>query len=137
MAEPSAGMRILAVVPLGRRLEIARQLAPLGADVIFLKPSDEFAHLVGQGGVFHVAILPAAMPDTEWWDLWGMLALLDRRPAILVYAREATFRLWSGVLEAGGFDLIVEPFTDCQLQQAVLRAARDFEERPARGASPT
>jgi FixJ family two-component response regulator len=37
--------------------------------------------------------------------------------------------LWSGVLEAGGYDVIVEPFSDSDLQNAVLRAAKSFEQR--------
>jgi hypothetical protein len=35
----------------------------------------------------------------------------------LVYAREATFQLWSGVLELGGYDVIVEPFSDNDLHR--------------------
>jgi hypothetical protein len=55
-----------------------------------------------------------------------VLTLLNARPAILVYAREATFQLWSGVLELGGNDVIVEPFSDSDLQDAVLGAAKSF-----------
>jgi hypothetical protein len=33
------------------------------------------------------------------------------------------------VLESGGYDVIVEPFTDREIQVAVLRAAANFEER--------
>jgi FixJ family two-component response regulator len=33
------------------------------------------------------------------------------------------------VLEAGGYDVIVEPFSDEELQRAVLQAAKNFEER--------
>jgi FixJ family two-component response regulator len=33
------------------------------------------------------------------------------------------------VLEAGGYDVIVEPFTDQEIQGAVVRAAASFEER--------
>jgi hypothetical protein len=33
------------------------------------------------------------------------------------------------VLEAGGYDVIVEPFTDREIQGAVIRAAASFEER--------
>jgi hypothetical protein len=38
-------------------------------------------------------------------SVWGALALLKARPAILVFAREATFQLWSDVLELGGSDV--------------------------------
>lgn len=33
------------------------------------------------------------------------------------------------VLEIGGYDVIVEPLTDDELQRAVIRAARSFRER--------
>lgn len=77
--------------------------------------------------------ITATFSDADWWELWGTLRLLNRRQAILVYAHEATFQLWSGVLESGGDDVIVEPFSDEELQGAVLRAADSFEERASNG----
>jgi len=61
------------------------------------------------------------------------LGVLNERPAILVYAREASFQLWSGVLESGGYDIIVEPFSDAEIHNAVRQAAENFEERLANG----
>jgi PleD family two-component response regulator len=122
-------LRILAVVPTYRRAEIARQLAPLNANLLFVRHSAEACAAIRENDVIQVALLPANLTDTDWWELWGTLALLNARPAILVYAREATFQLWSGVLEAGGYDVIVEPFSDSDLQNAVLRAAKSFEQR--------
>jgi CheY-like chemotaxis protein len=126
-------LRILAVVPTSRRGEISRQLAALNAHVLFVARSAEASTVIREGDVFQVALLPATLSDTDWWELWGVLALLNPRPALLVYAREATFQLWSGVLELGGHDVIVEPFSDEELQDAVLRAAKSFEERPPNG----
>jgi PleD family two-component response regulator len=125
--------RILAVVPTYRRAEIARQLAPVNADMLFVRHSAEASASIREDDVFQVALLPATLTDTDWWELWGVLALLKARPAILVYAREATFQLWSGVLELGGYDVIVEPFSDSDLQNAVLRAAKSFAQRTANG----
>ncbi len=73
------------------------------------------------------------LPDSDWWAIWGALALLDDRPSILVYARTASFELWSGVLEAGGYDGIVAPFNDEELKEAVMRAAESYEERSLGG----
>ena len=73
--------------------------------------------------------MPAVLPENGWWSLWGEIALLNPRPEILVYAHEATFQLWSGVLEIGGYDVIEEPFAEEKLQDAVNRAAHSFEER--------
>lgn len=123
-------LRILAFVPANRRAEIARQLAPFKAELLFVGRSAEAAVTIREDDVFQVALLPAGFSDNDWWELWGVLALLNPRPAILVYAREANFLLWSGVLELGGYDVLVEPFSDEELQVAVLRAAKSLEERP-------
>src|SRR5260370_4210209 len=105
-------LRMLAVVPPDRRAEIARQLAPLKADLLFLGRLAEAEVAIREDDVFQVALVPGSLSDTAWWELWGVLALLNPRPAILVYACEATFLLWSGVLELGGYDVIVDPFSD-------------------------
>lgn len=129
MSAQQTQLRILAVVPSSRRDELSRQLAPLNAAVLFVARSVEAATAIREGEVFQVALLPACLSDTDWWELWGVLALMNPRPALLVYAREATFQLWSGVLELGGCDVIVEPFSDEELRDAVLRTAKCFEER--------
>jgi hypothetical protein len=129
----STRLRILVVVPAGRRREIARQLHPLDAQLVFAEPSGQTDVAINPDDIFQVAILPAALADRAWWTLWGMLELFSHRPAILVYAREATFQLWSGVLEAGGYDVIVEPFSDIEIRSAVLQAAQNFEERLSSG----
>lgn len=126
-------LRMLAVVPPDRRAEIARQLAPLKPDLLFLERLAKAEFVIREDDVFQVALLPASLSDTDWWELWGVLALLSPRPAILVYAREVTFLLWSGVLELGGYDVIVDPFSDETLRGAVLAAAMSFEERRPNG----
>jgi FixJ family two-component response regulator len=96
---------------------------------VFIERAAELSYIARDRGFFHVALLPAALPDSDWWALWGSMSLLNPRPALLVYAQTADFQLWAGVLEAGGYDVIVEPFTDREIQGAVLRAAASFEER--------
>ena len=129
MAEGRNKVRVLAVVSNEMHAAIARQLAPLDIRIERVAKAAEIARLVGNGDVFDVAILPAALPDTEWWALWGELSLLNPRPAILVYARAATFELWTSVLDLGGYDLIVEPFSDREIQEAVQRAAQSFKDK--------
>jgi hypothetical protein len=51
------------------------------------------------------------------------------RPEILIYAQSASFQLWAGALEIGAYDVLVVPFTDQDLQGAVLCAAKSFRER--------
>jgi DNA-binding response OmpR family regulator len=129
VAEKDRGVRILAVVPVELQAQIRRQLDSLGVTIDFVNRATELSHLALSRTLYHVALLPAALPDTGWWSLWGEIILLNPRPEILVYAHIASFQLWSGVLEVGGYDVIVEPFTDEELQGAVRRAARSFSER--------
>lgn len=133
VATHGAVLRILIVVAPDRQREIARQLSPLNAQILFVGRAGATSEPIREDDVFQVALLPASLSDTDWWELWSVLGLLNRRPAILVYAREATFQLWSGVLESGGYDVIVEPFSGPELQDAVLRAAKNFEEKNSHG----
>ena len=104
-------------------------LAPLGTRIVFISTAAEVSHLVLSSTLYHVALLPAALSDNGWWALWGEIALLHPRPEILVYAQNASFELWSGVLEVGGHDVIAEPFSSEELRRAVNRAASSFAER--------
>ena len=105
-------------------------------NLLFLEHLADAEVAIREDDVFQVALLPASCSDTDWWELWGVLALLNPRPAILVYAREATFLLWSGVLELGGYDVIADPFSGETLQGAVLGAAKSFEEQRPNGSQP-
>jgi DNA-binding NtrC family response regulator len=125
-------VRVLAVIPEQMRPELLRQLAPLKVTVVCADRALEIARLISQGAVCHVALLPAASSHAEWWALWGELCLIDPRPEILVYAETNSFQLWTGVLDMGGFDVIVQPFSDAEIQDAVLRAVRCFKERTKR-----
>lgn len=129
-------MRVLAVVPEQMQPDLLRQLAPLKISVVCAGRALEVARFISQGAVFQVALLPAACSDTEWWALWGEVCLIDPRPEILVYSRSTTFQLWTGVLDMGGFDVIVYPFSDLEIQSSVLRAVRSFKERAVRSRLP-
>ena len=90
----------------------------------------DLAPHVRTGEKYQVVLLPESLPNTQdWWTIWGDVAMLRPKPAILVYAHTATFQLWSGVLEAGGYDVIVEPLTDEKLKQALVRAVEALESK--------
>ena len=129
MTETRETVQVFALASPEMQRELRRQLAPLGVTLIFIERAAELSYITRGQASYHVALLPAALPDADWWALWGSISLLNPRPALLVYAHTANFQLWSGVLEAGGYDVIVEPFTDREIQGAVLRAAASFEER--------
>ena len=129
MAENHDNVRILAVVSLDFAGRIQRHLSSPDMSTVFVSCAEELGHLVRNGEVYEVALLPAALPEgIDWWTIWGELAHLTRRPAILVYAQSANFHLWAEVLDAGGYDVVAEPFNRETLREAVLRAAWSFDQ---------
>jgi len=121
-------LRVLVAGPPHVQAEFQRQLADLHAAFLFVCRTSDLSQLVRNQELVHVVVLPAALQKVGWRNLWNEICLLNPRPALLVYTHAASFQLWSSVLESGGYDVIVEPFTDEELQGAVLRAARSLED---------
>ena len=134
MAENHDNVRILAVVSSDFEWQIQRHLSSSDISPVFVRRPEELGYLVRNGEVYEVALLPAVLPEgIDWWSIWGELAHLTRRPAILVYAQSANFQLWAEVLDAGGYDVVAEPFTRETLREAVLRAAWSFGKKREMG----
>jgi FixJ family two-component response regulator len=90
---------------------------------------EEMVHDSADNG-YVVALIPATgFSVEEWWTIWGFLNDMDPRPCILVYALRSDFEMWSSVLDAGAFDLIVAPFTPEKLRRAILSASDEFARR--------
>jgi len=121
-------LRVLVVGQAHVQTEFQRQLADLHAAFLFVSRTSDLSQLVRNQELIHVVVLPTALQKLDWWTLWNEICLLSPRPALLVYTHTASFQLWSSVLESGGYDVIVEPFTEEELQGAVLRAARSLED---------
>lgn len=128
MAQKHSELRVLVVGPAHVQAEFQRYLADLHASSLFVGCTSDLSQLVRNKELVHVVVLPIALQKVGWRALWNEICLLNPRPALLVYTHTASFQLWSSVLESGGYDVIVEPFTDEELQGAVLRAARSLED---------
>jgi DNA-binding NtrC family response regulator len=134
VAKDHHNVRILAVVSSDFEAQIQRNLISPDMSPVFVSRAEELGSLVRNGEVYEVALLPVVLPEgIDWWTIWGELAQLTRRPAILVYAQSANFHLWAEVLDAGGYDVVAEPFTREMLREAVLRAAWSFDQKREMG----
>ena len=124
MAKEANQIRVLAVAAGSMREQLHRQITSFGMTPVVVTTAQDLAAHIRTGKSYDVVLLPALLSDSEeWWAVWGDVAMLQPKPAILVYAHAANFQLWSGVLEAGGYDVIVEPLTDEKLMEALIRAA--------------
>jgi len=127
MTENSIG-DVLALIP----SDMQRSMRHLGNAVVGVLTicgnAEDFAEHSRQK-TYAVALIPASLPTHEWWNLWGLLSTMEPQPSILVYALSSDFPMWSGVLEAGGFDVLVAPFTEANLRRAVESATNYFYQR--------
>ncbi|WP_158944954.1 hypothetical protein [Granulicella sp. S190] len=129
MTQKHNELRVLIVGSAHTQIEFQRQLAPLNLTLLFVCSASDLSQLVHEQEFFHVALLPAALLEVDWRVFWEEICFLRFRPSLVVYAPTASFKLWTAVLESGGYDVIVEPFVEEELQGAVLRAARSLEDR--------
>jgi FixJ family two-component response regulator len=128
MTESSIGA-VLALIPYEMQLQMRHLRRAVVGELTICGNADDFAKH-SRERIYDVALVPASLPAQEWWSLWGLLSTMEPQPSILVYTLSSDFPMWSGVLEAGGFDVLVAPFTEAKLRTAVESATDYFHHRP-------
>jgi CheY-like chemotaxis protein len=62
-----------------------------------------------------VVLCECQVPGGDWKDVLSQLAPLLDPPRLIVVSRHANERLWSEVLDLGGFDLLATPFREVEV----------------------
>ena len=120
---------VLALIPPSLRSILTVLKASSRLPLVVCSNIEQFV-LASKNRKYAVVLLPADnVTSSEWWSLWGAISTLDPRPSILVCSLTSDFRLWAGVLAAGGSDVITAPFTEEKLDYALRSAAHDFHQR--------
>ncbi|NYF53477.1 hypothetical protein [Tunturiibacter gelidoferens] len=127
MTENSTG-DVLALIPYDMQRSMRYLVNAVVGVLTICDNADDFAQHSRQK-IYAVALIPASLPTQEWWTLWGLLSTMEPQPSILVYTLSSDFPMWSAVLEAGGFDVLVAPFTEVNLRTAVESATNYFYQR--------
>jgi DNA-binding NtrC family response regulator len=66
-----------------------------------------------------IVICEARLADGSWKDLLSRLAPILEPPRVIVASNHADERLWSEVLNLGGFDLLATPFRQLEVGYAI------------------
>lgn len=119
---------VLAYAPDSMKLYLGELKPSVSRVLTVCDRPEELPRLVKRLG-YQVVLLPADLPTQQWLSAWGLITTLDPRPSILVYTLESDFSMWSGLLEAGAFDVLVAPFTQAKLIEAIEAAAQEFQTR--------
>lgn len=128
MSNDAEGL-ILALVPPAMMLHLKALAAAAPLQLTQIGSIEELAQLAPEA-TYEVVLIPASgFTSEQWWPLWGSISSMEPRPSILVYALHSDFEMWSSVLEAGGYDVIVAPFTEEKLRAALRSAAGEFARR--------
>ena len=70
-----------------------------------------------------VVICERDLPDGSWHALLEALAEIPDRPKLIVCSRLADHGLWAEVLNLGGYDVLMAPFDQEEVQRVVSLAA--------------
>ncbi len=75
-----------------------------------------------------VVIVERYLPDGDWKTLRNQLMRMELSPRLIVTSRLADERLWSEVLNLGGFDVLAQPFCAAETLRCVSSADRHRQE---------
>ncbi len=113
----------LLVMPPERRSSLIDHLTALDANVVTAGSCGEAAERLRDEPGVRVVLTDLVLPDGSWCDVLNRVGDLRAAAEVVVCARVADERLWTQVLEAGGFDVLVEPYQDREVSRIFVAAA--------------
>lgn len=118
----SRPLTALVVMVLERSLVFVRFLTRLDARVLTAFTCSEADDLLRREPVVGLVLTDLVLPDGSWCDVLSRVRDLQPEAEVVVCARLADERLWTEVLDAGGFDVLAEPYQDLEVERIVAGA---------------
>ncbi len=112
----------LVVMPQERRSILLDHLRGIPARVLTASSCSELGDVLRKSPAVSLVLTDLALPDGSWFDVLNRVSDTRTDAEVVVCARLADERLWTQVLEAGGFDLLVEPYEVAELHRILDRA---------------
>ncbi len=113
----------LVVMSPERRSPLIDHLVALDVHILTASSCGEAAERLHDEPAVRLVLTDLALPDGSWFDVLNRVGDLSATVAVVVCARVADERLWTQVLEAGGFDVLVEPYQDREVHRILAAAA--------------
>lgn len=107
---------VLLVMSAERFSTVTKHLAPL-ADIRAASSCEEAAGLLRCIEHISLVLTDPGLPDGGWFDVVNLVDDLRPDAKVVVCARVPDERLWVQVLQAGGFDVLVEPYQETEVQR--------------------
>ena len=77
--------------------------------------------------LIQVVITTCEVPNWDWKRVLRNLRRMSRPPQLIVTSRTADERLWSEVLNCGGYDVLPQPFRKDEIQRVIAAAHRQYD----------
>ena len=119
----SRPLTALVVMVSERSPVFVRCLAGLDARVLTASTCSEADELLRSEPAVGLVLTDLVLPDGSWCDVLSRTRDLQPEAEVVVCARLADERLWTEVLDAGGFDVLAEPYQDLEVERIVVRVA--------------
>ena len=103
---------------------LADQLKIIDANVRDASSCDEVARLLRDDPDISLVLTDLCLPDGSWFDVLSLASDLHPGASVVVCTRFADELLWTKVLEAGGFDVLVEPYEETEVGPILMAAAK-------------
>ena len=112
-------IRVVGLADLAVQGDLVELLLSLHVQVHLVQKLADLPKVAHAEGLRDIVLLPDEWPDGEAWMLKSVLDQYKHPPVFIVYAREVDFARWSGVIDAGGADIITLPLSVDQLRTAL------------------
>lgn len=100
------------------------QLAGIPPNIRAVSSCEEAAEQLRDDPAINLVLTDLSLPDGTWFDVLNLTGRFHPGASVVVCARVDDERLWASVLEAGGFDVLVEPWEGGEVNRVVSAAVK-------------
>ena len=124
------GSTALVVMPPERSSLLLSQLADIPPTIRAVSSCEEAAEQLRDDPAISLVLTDLGLPDGTWFDVLNLAGKLRPGASVVVCARVDDERLWTSVLEAGAFDVLVEPWDGSEVNRVMSAAVKAATRRP-------
>ena len=118
----------LLVMTRERHFVLMDPLKTIDANVRTASTCEEVARMLRDDPNIGLVLTDLCLPDGNWFDILTLVSDLHPGANVVVCARLADELLWNKVLEAGGFDVLVEPYETNEVSRILLSAIKPLRQ---------
>jgi len=105
------------------RLPLLNALESCGIEVLPVCDCKEAQQMLETHPLVQAVVTDTTLPDGDWRRVLEIVDQSCRKIEVVVCLRLGDPKLWLDVLEQGGYDVLVEPFTHNEVRRIVEAAA--------------